>query len=327
MITLIVSEFQSRRSSYYWLCNALDLYTPVQWEYARLNMSYTVTSKRKILKLIQNRVVSDYDDPRLFTLTGLRRRGIPPEAINKFVAKMGLTVAQTTVDPHLFDSVIRDHLNINAPRTMVVLEPLKLIISNYADLNLEPKIKVPNFPTDPSKESFHEVNVDSIVYIERSDYKDKGEKGFRRLTKEQTVGLKYLGLVLKVVEEHKNAEGGLTELVVYAETANDQNKPKAFIHWVCKPLFAEVRLFEQLFKSRNPDDKTAIPGGFLTDINKNTLTIHSNCAIDEYLTKSAVYDRYQFERIGFFAVDPDSETSKHLVFNRTVSLKEDAGKK
>ena len=325
--SLCTKEFQSRRSSYYWLCNALDLYTPVQWEYARLNMSYTVTSKRKIHKLIQNRIVNDYDDPRLFTLTGLRRRGIPPEAINKFVAKMGLTVAQTTVDPHLFDSVIRDYLNIHAPRTMAVLEPLKVRIENFKELNLEKTLKVPDFPTDPSKESSHNISSGEVVYIEHSDYRMAAEKGFRRLTKDQPVGLKYLGLVLSITEEKKNPEGEIIELVVKGELVNEQNKPKAFIHWVSNPVFAEVRLYEQLFKSRNPDDKTTVPGGFLSDINDNTLTIHTNCAIDPYLLNSKVYDRFQFERIGFFSIDPDSENGKKLVFNRTVSLKEDAGKK
>ncbi|KAE9550632.1 hypothetical protein FO519_006149 [Halicephalobus sp. NKZ332] len=295
--SLCTKEFQSRRSSYYWLCNVLDLYTPVQWEYARLNMSYTVTSKRKIQKLIQNRLVSDYDDPRLFTLTGLRRRGIPSEAINKFVAKMGLTVAQTTVDPHLFDSVVRDYLNIHAPRTMAVLEPLKVRISNFKELGISSTLKVPDFPTDPSKDTHHDINSDEIIYIERSDYKMTAEKGFRRLTKEQPVGLKYLGLVLSIVEENKNSEGEVTDLVVKGEMVNENNKPKAFIHWVAKPVFGEVRLYEQLFKSRNPDDKVAVPGGFLSDINENTLTIHANCAIDEYILKSKVYDRYQFERI------------------------------
>ena len=290
-------------------------------------MSYTVTSKRKIHKLIQNRIVNDYDDPRLFTLTGLRRRGIPSEAINKFVAKMGLTVAQTTVDPHLFDSVIRDYLNIHAPRTMAVLEPLKVTISNFKELNIEKTLKVPDFPTDPSRESSHTINSDEVVYIEHSDYRMTTEKGFRRLTKDQPVGLKYLGLVLSILEEKKNPEGEVVELIVKGETVDEKNKPKAFIHWVAKPVFAEVRLYEQLFKSRNPDDKVAVPGGFLSDINENTLTIHTNCAIDEYLVKSKTYDRFQFERIGFFAVDPDSENGKKLVFNRTVSLKEDAGKK
>ncbi|EYC10419.1 hypothetical protein Y032_0055g2548 [Ancylostoma ceylanicum] len=193
--SLCTKEFQSRRSSYYALCNMLDIYCPVQWEYGRLNVNYTVVSKRKILKLIDSKIVKileaifsrekawvlrrlklwkgrcDWDDPRLFTLTALRRRGIPPEAINAFVAKLGLTMTQMVIDPHVLDATVRDHLNVTAPRTMAVLEGLKMTIENFDEMNLPSTVTVPDFPSDPQCNKTHEVAFDRVVYIERSDYR------------------------------------------------------------------------------------------------------------------------------------------------------------
>ncbi|KAK6008892.1 tRNA ligase class I, catalytic domain protein, partial [Ostertagia ostertagi] len=169
--SLCTKEFQSRRSSYYALCNMLDIYCPVQWEYGRLNMNYTVVSKRKILKLIDAGIVKDWDDPRLFTLAALRRRGIPAEAINAFVAKLGLTMTQMVIDPHVLDATVRDHLNVNAPRTMAVLEGVKLTIENFDEMNLPSSVTVPDFPSDPQCEKNHQVAFDRVVYIERTDYR------------------------------------------------------------------------------------------------------------------------------------------------------------
>lgn len=321
--SLCTKEFQSRRSSYYWLCNALDIYCPVQWEYGRLNVNYTVVSKRKILKLITTKTVNDWDDPRLFTLTALRRRGIPSEAINRFVAKLGLTMSQMVIDPHVLDATVRDYLNVHAPRTMAVLDGLKLTIENFAELNLPSTADVPDFPSDPTDARKHSVAVDAEIFIEKTDYKpDDSDKSFRRLTPKQAVGLKHIGLVLRFVREIKDSAGHVSEVVVRAEKLTDNGeKPKAFIHWVAKPVSAEVRLYERLFKSKNPEDPVALPGGFLTDINPDSLTVLYNALIDQSVAKSKVYDRFQFERIGFFCVDKDS-TSAKLVFNRTVMLKD-----
>ncbi|KAH7724037.1 glutaminyl-tRNA synthetase [Aphelenchoides avenae] len=321
--SLCTEEFQSRRSFYYWLCNALDIYCPLRLEFPRLNVDYTVVSKSEILKLIQNRIVHGWDDPRLFTLTALRRRGIPPEAINKFVAKLGLSVAQSSVDPKMLDAVVRDYLNVTAPRTMAITEPIEVRIENFEELDLPSTVDVPDFRRKASSKT-HSVAVDGTIYIEASDFREKAEKGFRRLTPEQTVGLKYLGLVLRFRSE-KNSSGEITELVVHAEKVTEQNKPKNFIHWVAKPVRCEVRLYEQLFKHKNPENKEEVPGGFLSDINPNTLSVLRNARIDRSVAGAKVLDRFQFERIGFFAVDPDS-TPEKLVFNRTVALKEDAGK-
>ena len=204
--SLCTKEFQARRSSYYWLCNAVETYCPVQWEYGRLNVNYAVVSKRKIGKLISSRICRDWDDPRLFTLTALKRRGFPPEAINSFCAKIGVTGAQMTIDPSMIEAFVRNHLNISAPRTMVVLEPLKVNIRNFAFLNHP--ITIPDFPDSPDKGS-HTICFTPTIYIEKSDFNPSSnvEKGYRRLTREQEVGLRYANFVMKLVKVHQPRNG------------------------------------------------------------------------------------------------------------------------
>lgn len=320
--SLCTKEFQSRRSSYYWLCNALDIYCPVQWEYGRLNVNYTVVSKRKIAKLISEGIVEDWDDPRLFTLTALRRRGFPPEAINNFCAQMGVTAAQSSVDPSILEACVRDVLNVSAPRALVVLEPLKVTLSNFP--YKEPlKLSVPNFPNNPN-EGYHNIWLDKVIYIEKSDYSEHPEKGYRRLTPTQSVGLRYAGFVIKVEKMIRNPDGTVKELVCVCDSSETVEKPKAFIQWVSQPTEIEVRLYEKLFKHKNPEDVNEVPGGFLDDCNLDSMKILAAYA-DASIKNAKVYDKYQFERIGFFSVDPDSRESC-FVFNRTVTLKEDAGK-
>lgn len=318
--SLCTKEFQNRRSSYYWLCNALDIYCPVQWEYGRLNMNYTVVSKRKIAKLITEKIVNDWDDPRLFTLSALRRKGYPADAVNSFCARMGVTGAQSIVDPMMLEASVRDVLNETAPRVMVVLNPLKLSILNGCE---ESKVTVHDFPNDSIKGS-HEVALSSVVYIDGSDFKENPEKGFRRLSLNQTVGLKHAGLVITVVEAVKSSDGSISELKVNAEPVSSTNKPKAFIQWVSNPVSVQVRLYERLFNHKNPEDTNEVPNGFLSDINPNSLKVELGFA-DQSLLSAKPFDKFQFERIGFFSVDPDS-TKNTMIFNRTVTLKEDAGK-
>nr|CAG4639800.1 EOG090X01EL [Daphnia pulex] len=321
--SLCTKEFQSRRSSYYWLCNALDIYCPVQWEYGRLNVYYTVVSKRKIAKLITEKIVHDWDDPRLFTLTALRRRGFPAEAINNFCAGMGVTGAQMGVDPQKLEAVVKDTLDFTAPRSMVVLAPLKVTILNFPSDRPTP-IDVPDFPKEVQRGS-HSVTLDRVIYIDRSDFREVEEKGYRRLTKSQAVGLRYAGLVISLKNVKKDASGQVVELEVTCTTsATCTEKPKAFIHWVSNPMFVEVRLYERLFQHSNPEDINEVPGGFLSDINPHSLSV-VEAAADKSLSGAKVYDKFQFERVGYFSVDPDSTKDK-MVFNRTVSLKEDAGK-
>ncbi|CAF2989514.1 unnamed protein product, partial [Rotaria sp. Silwood2] len=192
--SLCTKEFQSRRSSYYWLCNSLDLYCPVQWEYGRLNLQYTVVSKRKIVKLIENNLVRDWDDPRLYTLTALRRRGFPPESINLFCARIGVTMSQTILHPDMLDACVREVLNRIAPRIMVVLEPLKVTINNFP-YEKKKELTVLNYPGEESR-GYHNIQFDSIIYIEKSDFSQNPTKDFKRLTQNQSCGLKHVALVI-----------------------------------------------------------------------------------------------------------------------------------
>ncbi|CAG0890012.1 unnamed protein product [Darwinula stevensoni] len=308
--SLCTKEFQSRRSSYYWLCNALDIYCPVQWEYGRLNLNYTLVSKRKIAKLITEGIVKDWDDPRLFTLTALRRRGFPPQALNNFVARLGVTGALASVDPSLLEACVRDELNATAPRTMVVLEPLEVTMKDIP--SMPDSLSIPDFPSDINKGT-HSIAFKKVIYIERSDFKMEEEKGYRRLTPSQGVGLRHAGLVMyfsRILSQDK--EGRVTKIEVTCKSVSEvKEKPKAFIHWVAAPIPIQVRLYESLFCHKNPEDPNQ----------------EVEAKGDAYLLRKAkVYDKFQFERIGFFSVDPDSVPGEQLVFNRTVSLKEDTGK-
>lgn len=326
--SLCTKEFQSRRSSYYWLCNALDIYCPVQWEYARLNMNYTVVSKRKIAKLIDEKIVSDWDDPRLFTLTALRRRGFPPEAINSFVAKMGLTGALSSVEPAMLESMVRDVLNTTAPRAMAVLNPLRVRITNFpSKMPLVPiYLEVPDYPSDPSNKSTHLIPFERELYIDRDDFREETEdKSYRRLTLTQRVGLKHAGYVLEVTKVIRNEKKDVQSLEAVCYKASEVEKPKSFIHWVSTPILCEVRLYEPLFKHKNPEDPNEVPNGFISDCNSNTLTVIKEAFVDASVKYAKPYDKFQFERVGFFSVDPDSKFTRPI-FNRTVSLKEASGK-
>ncbi|XP_052043199.1 glutamine--tRNA ligase [Apodemus sylvaticus] len=321
--SLCTKEFQARRSSYFWLCNALDVYCPVQWEYGRLNLHYAVVSKRKILQLVAAGAVRDWDDPRLFTLTALRRRGFPPEAINNFCARVGVTVAQTTMEPHLLEACVRDVLNDTAPRAMAVLEPLQVVITNFpAPKPLD--IRVPNFPADETK-GFHQVPFASTVFIERTDFKEESEPGYKRLAWGQPVGLRHTGYVIELKNVVRGSSGCVECLEVTCRRADAGEKPKAFIHWVSQPLVCEIRLYERLFQHKNPEDPVEVPGGFLSDLNPASLQVVKGALVDCSVARAKPFDKFQFERLGYFSVDPDSDQGQ-LVFNRTVTLKEDPGK-
>ncbi|KAB7501599.1 Glutamine--tRNA ligase [Armadillidium nasatum] len=321
--SLCTKEFQNRRSSYYWLCNSLEIYCPVQWEYGRLNMLYAVVSKRKIAKLIDSGFVRDWDDPRLFTLTALRRRGFPPEAINNFCATLGLTGAQIAIHPDALEAAVRDVLNVTATRVMVVLEPLRIEILNFPFSSTH-NVTVPNIPGIEEKGT-HSVPFDKTIWIESSDFREQEEKGYRRLTNTQAVGLRHAGFILKVESIVRKNTGEIEHLNALIEPVTEENKPKAFIHWVSNPVSCEVCLYEKLFLHENPEDSVAVPGGFLSDINPNSMKTLPNALADVTVSNAKPYQKYQFERVGFFSVDPDSSPSR-IVFNRTVGLKEDKGK-
>lgn len=328
--SLCTKEFQARRSSYYWLCNAVDIYCPVQWEYGRLNLQYTVVSKRKITKLVDAGLVRDWDDPRLFTLTALRRRGFPPEAINDFCAKVGVTGNLVVLEPSMLEACVRNTLNETAKRAMVVLEPLKVIITNFHEHG-DSKTRTVNVPDFPAEESrgHHNINMSSIIYIEKSDFLDNADKNYKRLALNQSVGLKHAGFVITVQEVIRDKDGVTpVELRVTSEPAKSAPKPKAFIHWVSEgdASNCEVRIYDRLFRHKSPEDINQVPGGFLTDCNKDSLTVISSAMMDSSVKGAKVYDKFQFERLGYFCVDIDS-TAEKLVFNRTIKLREDPGLK
>nr|AAK97376.1 glutaminyl-tRNA synthetase [Schistosoma mansoni] len=312
------------RPAYYWLCNSLNIYCPVQWEYGRLNLYYSVVSKRKILKLIEAGIVNDWDDPRLVTLTALRRRGFPPQAINMFCERIGVTMAQTILDPSALDACVRDYLNDHAPRVMAVLEPIIVTITNWCELygnKSSVELTVADFPAIPDSKT-HSVLLQQELYIESSDFQEVAEKGYRRLTPNQPVGLRYAGLVIEFFDLKKDSNGKISHLFVKAQKVEDSTKPKAFIHWVSNPLHFEARLYDRLFTVKEPENEK---NGFLSVINKNSLVVIPDALIEQSVKNAEVYTAYQFERIGFFSVDPDTN-SKHMVFNRTVALKADPGK-
>ncbi|KFP92495.1 Glutamine--tRNA ligase, partial [Apaloderma vittatum] len=297
--SLCTKEFQARRSSYFWLCNALDVYCPVQWEYGRLNLLYTVVSKRKIIRLVETGAVRDWDDPRLFTLTALRRRGFPPEAINNFCARVGAR-DRMGWDRHLLEACAREVLNEQAPRSMAVLEPLKVTITNFPD----PKaleVIVPNFPADESR-GFHKVPFQPTIYIEETDFREEVDKGYKRLAPGQPVGLRHAGYVIAVQNIIKDASGRVIELEVTCTKSDVAEKPKAFIHWVSEPLVCEVRLYERLFLHKNPEDPCEVPGGFLSDLNPDSLRVISNALVDVSVLSARPFDKFQFERLGYFSV-------------------------
>uniref|UniRef100_H2Z216 Probable glutamine--tRNA ligase n=1 Tax=Ciona savignyi TaxID=51511 RepID=H2Z216_CIOSA len=324
--SLCTKEFQARRSSYFWLCNSVDIYCPVQWEYGRLNLQYTVVSKRKIQKLIDAGIVRDWDDPRLFTLTALRRRGFPPEALNDFCAKVGVTGNLCILEPSMLEACVRTTLNNTAPRVMAVLYPLKVTITNFPNEAGSLDIKVPDFPADESKGN-HVTNLTKSIFIERSDYMEIADKSYKRFASDQSVGLRHAGLVLTLERAEKSSKGDVVELFVTCKSVEDSPKPKAFIHWVSATscLECEVRVYSRLFKHKNPEDTSVVPGGFVTDCNSDSLSVNTAARVECSVKKAKVFDKFQFERLGYFCIDPDT-TDNTMVFNRTIPLKEDAGK-
>uniref|UniRef100_A0A8C0J402 glutamine--tRNA ligase n=1 Tax=Chelonoidis abingdonii TaxID=106734 RepID=A0A8C0J402_CHEAB len=308
--SLCTKEFQARRSSYFWLCNALGVYCPVQWEYGRLNLLYTVVSKRKIIRLVEAGAL-------VLPFQGLGRpaRSLCPQ--------VGVTVAQTTMEPHLLEACVREVLNERAPRAMAVLQPLRVIITNFPTQKAL-EVFVPNFPANETK-GFHKVPFQATIYIEQSDFREVSDKGYRALAHGQPVGLRTHRYVHAVQELSQDAGGQVMELEVTCTKSDTAEKPKAFIHWVSEPLVCEVRLYEQLFLHKNPEDPAEVPAGFLSDLNPDSLRIITGALADRSVCSAKPLDKFQFERLGYFSVDPDSSEGK-MVFNRTVTLKEDPGK-
>ncbi len=315
-------EYEDHRPLYEWFLDALGIYAPRQIEFARLNLSYTVMSKRKLLRLVKEGYVRGWDDPRMPTLRGLRRRGYTPEAIKDFCARIGVAKNDSTIDLALLEHCLRDDLNKRAPRKMAVLRPLKVVIENYPEGQVEMMAAVNN-PEDASAGT-RLVPFSRVLYIEQDDFRESPPPKYFRLAPGREVRLRY-AYFIRCVGVVKDAAGNVTELRCTYDPATrggdapDGRKAKATLHWVsaAHALEAEVRLYDRLFKSPDPDEHE----DFVADLNPDSLEVLPACYVEPSLRDARPGESFQFERQGYFCVDPDSAGGK-LVFNRSVSLKD-----
>jgi glutaminyl-tRNA synthetase len=316
-------EFEDHRPLYDWLVEHAGLPgRPQQIEFARLNLSYTVTSKRKLLQLVNDGHVAGWDDPRMPTIAGLRRRGFTPEAIRRFADEIGVAKRENLVDVGLLEHFVREDLNRRAPRAMAVLRPLKVVIENYPD-DLVEEMELANHPDDPSLGT-RRVPFSREIYIEQDDFMEAPPKKFFRLAPGREVRLRgaYFITCHDVI---KDADGRIVELRCTYDPATrggdapDGRKVKGTLHWVSArhAIGAEVRLYDRLFNVESPGDER----DFLEDINPRSLEVVTDCRLEPSLASAPAGSRFQFERIGYFIADPDS-TADRPVFNRTVSLKD-----
>jgi glutaminyl-tRNA synthetase len=319
-------EFEIHRPLYDWFVAALGIYHPQQIEFARLNLTYTVLSKRRLIELVAGGLVKGWDDPRIPTISGLRRRGYTPEAIRNFCSQIGVAKADSIVDIQLLEHCLREDLNKRAPRVMAVLDPIKVIIDNYPEGQVE-ELDAINNPEDPAAGS-RLVPFARELFIEREDFMEEPPKKFFRLAPGREVRLRY-GYYITCTKVKKDpATGGIKELHCAYDPATrggdspDQRKVKATLHWVSAKhaLPAEVRLYDRLFTKENPNE---VEEGkdWKDSFNRNSLQVLTSCQVEPSLAPAAVLSRWQFERKGYFCVDPDSKPGKP-VFNQTVSLKD-----
>lgn len=320
-------EFEVHRPLYEYFVKELadESYCPRQIEFNRLNLTYTVMSKRKLLQLVKEGLVAGWDDPRMPTICGLRRRGYTPESIKNFIQKIGYTKYDGIISVSLLEHSIREDLNKTATRVSAVLNPVKLIITNYPENKVE-YLETENNPEDPEAGT-HQIPFTRELYIERDDFMENPPKKFFRLAPDQEVRLKS-AYIIKCTGIKKDSDGNVEE--IYCEYDPDtrsgmpgsMRKVKGTLHWVSAEYSstAEVRLYDRLFNVENPAEEKDVD--FRELLNPDSLKIVDNCRIEPYLAENAKPgNRYQFQRTGYFCVDPDS-TDGHLVFNRTVSLKD-----
>jgi glutaminyl-tRNA synthetase len=319
-------EFEDHRPLYDWFLDQLGIHHPRQIEFDRLNLTYTVLSKRKLLTLVEKGYVRGWDDPRMPTLSGLRRRGYTPEAIRNFCARVGVSKTNGIVELSLLEHFIREDLNKRAPRVMAVLRPLRLVIDNFPEDRLE-ELEAVNNPEDPAMGT-RKVPFSKILYIERDDFRENPPPLYYRLAPGREVRLRYGYFVTctGVVKDERTGEVIEVHCTYDPATrggnAPDGRKVKSTIHWVsaAHAIDAEVRLYEQLFTKPIPgDDEDG--RDFTEDLNPNSLQVLTGCKLEPSLRGAPAGSRYQFERLGYFCVDPDS-TPERLVFNRTVALRD-----
>ncbi len=320
-------EFEDHRPLYDWFLEELNVFHPQQIEFARLNLSHTVMSKRILLELVEHGVVTGWDDPRIPTISGLRRRGYTPEAIRNFCERIGVAKRGSMVDIALLEHSIREDLNQRAPRVMGVLRPLRVVIDNYPEDQVE-ELEAVNNPEDPGMGS-RKVPFSRVLYIEREDFLEEPPKKFFRLAPGREARLRYAYFIKCVGMVKDEQSGELVELrcTYDPETrggwAPDGRKVKATLHWVsaAHSLQAEVRLYDHLFVKANPsDEKESVD--FKTYLNPNSLETLTSCRVEPSLAGAAPGSRYQFERQGYFCVDTKDSSDEALVFNRTVTLRD-----
>ncbi len=318
-------EFEDHRPLYNWFIEQLGIFPSQQIEFDRLNITYTLLSKRKLLQLVQEGHVSGWDDPRMPTISGIRRRGYTPEALRNFCAAIGASKTNGIIELSMLEHYVREGLNRRAHRAMAVLRPLKVIIDNYPDDQVE-RLEVVNNPEDPSAGT-REVPFTRELYIEQDDFREDPPKKFFRLSPGREVRLRG-GYFIKCAHVVKDATGAIVEVhctydpETRSGNAPDGRKVKATIHWVSAvhAVDAEVRLYENLFLKEDPN---AVAEGktFLDNLNPNSLEVLPICKLEPSLAKAEAGDRFQFERLGYFCVDLDT-TTERLVFNRTVQLRD-----
>ena len=320
-------EFEDHRPLYDWFLDALTLYHPRQIEFARLNLSYTVMSKRKLLELVEQGHVSGWDDPRMPTLSGLRRRGYTPQAIRTFCERIGVAKRNSTVDSALLEHCVREDLNRSTPRVMAVLNPLRVVIDNYPDHEVE-HLDAINNPEDAGMGT-RAIPFSKVLYIERDDFREDPPKQFFRLAPGREVRLRYAYYITceRVVKDDHTGE--IVELHCRYDPntrggdSPDRRKVKATLHWVSEPhsLQAEVRLYDKLFTTA---DVTVEKDGedYRDSLNPDSLRIVSSCRVEPSLAAARPGDRFQFERLGYFCVDSKDSSAGKPVFNLTVNLRD-----
>ena len=322
--SLCTLEFEDHRPLYDWLIEHLPVPArPRQIEFARLNLTYTVMSKRRLLELVQEGHVSGWDDPRMPTIVGMRRRGYTPDAIRTFCERIGVAKRENIVDVALLEHAVREDLNLHAPRVMAVLRPLRLVIENYPEGQTE-EVSVVNNPEDPSAGS-RKVPFSRVLYIERDDFMEDPPKKFFRLAPGREVRLRCAYFITCTGVTKDPASGEVTELRCTYDPATrggdapDGRKVKATLHWVsaAHAIAAEVRLYDRLFNAEQP----GASGDYRADLNPNSLEVIREAKVEPSLAAAAPGVRVQFERIGYFSVDRDSVAGRP-VFNRTVTLKD-----
>ena len=320
-------EFEVHRPLYNWFLDQLidTEYRPRQIEFARRNLSYTVMSKRRLLELVQKGIVAGWDDPRMPTITGLRRAGYTPESIRNFAEKVGVARREIVVDMALLEFCVREHLNKIAPRVMAVLDPVRVVIDNYPEGQTE-TVEIENNPEDETAGT-RMVPFSRELYIERDDFMENAPKKFFRMTPGNEVRLKG-AYIVKCESVEKDAEGNITtihctyDVDTRSGTGSASNrKVKGTLHWVSAPdaIEAEVRLYDSLFKDPDPAGHKDID--FKEFLNENSLKVLTGCKLEPSLKEAKEGDRFQFQRLGYFCVDKDSKPGA-LVFNRTVGLKD-----